>query len=70
MCLAFALGKETKKERNEEKKKKRREGTKKGGKRKEERREEGRKERMNEIKRDFPGGSVVKTVLPMQGTWV
>jgi len=38
--------------------------------RKEERREEGRKERMNEIKRDFPGGSVVKTVLPMQGTWV
>ena len=38
--------------------------------RKEERREEGRKERMNEIKRDFPGGSVVKTVLPMQGIWV
>ena len=36
----------------------------------EERREGRRKKRVDERKRDFTGGPVVKTVLPMQGTWV
>ena len=63
--LCSRVSRERKEGGKEERKKRRKEEAGKGG-----RVKEGRKERKNEIKRDFPGGSVVKTVLPMQGTWV